>query len=389
MKATPNRPLSIAASAIGFGLFLALAFNSCSDVSFSNKSNDTVQNPQCQPPNCPPTPDPTPTSYTDTFNIPKTVNKADILLVLDNSGSMEPDLAKLADKLDGLIEILDKGGVDWRMCYTKTGVTTDPNRSVLEWKATDSSGNVVQTGARVLTPATADKRNIFLTTIDHLSDFGTGSSTEQGIASMGQILKSSLNRDCFRDDSALATVVISDEDEKSCGGRCADYQSSENPSGPQYWSAKAYTDQYRAMSSENQPETLVKLIKDMWSEKSYVHHSIVVRKDDYSCYDKQDSEFPAFFGLTYSRLQSLTGGILGDICADSYATQLQSMGERIRDAINSVTLRCMPDATPPVQVTVSPALPTGVTWSSTGNKILFSSALPEGSQVVVKYNCSI
>lgn len=359
------------------GLLLAFGFNSCSEVEFSKV--EASANPQCVGANCP-----GPTkylNYDDDFTIPAYSNKADILLVLDNSGSMDADLLELADKLNGLITVLDNNLVDWRMCYT----TTDDYASggVLTWKKI-VNGNPQSTNERVLLPTTADKASIFYTTMDNLpSDSTTG--TEQGILTMGRVFNNSLNSDCFRSDAVLSVVLISDEDEKSCGGRCANYTSNEHPGGTQTRDGRFYREQFRETTAENTPDSVIKIVKDKWPEKAFIVNTIVIRKDDYACYDGQDVEAPAFFGLTYQALQSRTGGVLGDICAPSYATQLADMGKRTVDTVKSISLRCAPVSAP--TVTITPAAPT-TTWTVAGDKILFSQALPQGTVVNVRYTCA-
>jgi hypothetical protein len=376
----PNKKSLIAVCGLAaVGLTLALGFNSCSDVEFSKVAASSGPNdPQCVGTDCPGTVKYV--NYDDDFMISAYSNKADILLVLDNSGSMRPDLLELADKLNGLVGVLDENTVDWRMCYITTN--NYAGGGVLEWKKT-VSGKAQSTGQKVLLPSTADKSQIFLTTIDNLPTGGTGN--EQGIATMGQAIKNNLNRDCFRDDAVLSVVLISDEDEKSCGGRCENYTSNEHPGGKQTRDARFYREQYKEIGAENLPDTIIKTVKDEMPEKAFIVNAIVIRKGDYACYDSQDVEAPAFFGLTYETLQSRTGGILGDICAPSYSSQLEDMGKRTVDTVKSISLRCAPVSAP--TVTITPASPT-TTWTVAGDKILFSQALPQGSVVNVKYTCA-
>ncbi len=374
-------------------LAIGFSFNSCSDVAFSNLTLPVVDlcssdyfsesDPTCFT-------NARRVNYDETYQIPPVLNKVDILLVLDNSGSMTEDLKKLASKLDGLVEQLDINQTDWQMCYITTSVSEDDIAGkAREWLAppTKPNGDPIRTGSIVLRPETANKSDIFFTSIDSLPEKGDGN--ERGITAIRRAVARIGNEECFRADAALATVIISDEDERSCGGRCKDYPSSENFGGPQYRLAEKYRNQYSPLDFEDDPLLLISYINDELApagmRKTYVNHSIVIRKGDYICYDTQDKEDPAFFGLVYSHLQSLTGGILGNICAESYSEQLKSIGARTVEAINSVTLRCAPIEEPVVTLLPEPNPP--ATWIYSGNKIIFSAPLAQSTRVRVQYTC--
>lgn len=366
---------------ISMGMGVSLLFNACSEVKFSEAptSNGSLGGGTDTDGNCPPGSTAsgcvTPTipqqlvDYTDLFTVPASSSKVDVLLVLDNSGSMTADLLKLGERMDGLIQILDNGGINWQMCY----VVTDGSGTTRNWTGLNS---------RLLLPSTANKSAVFLNTMNSIANNGNGN--EQAIVSIKSALMSPGNSECFRTDAALSVVTISDEDEKSCGGRCKDWTTSEIPTAVQYRDASNYRSQYRDLVDDDSPQGLVDYVKAFHNNKTFISHAIVIRPGDAACYDIQDKASPGFYGVQYSRLQSLTGGVLGDICADSYASQLTAMGQRTRDAINSVTLKCSPIGTP--VVSVSPGATPG--WSVSGNKVLFSTSLTEGTQIQVKYRCA-
>lgn len=385
---TAHHPLRWILSLVAIGLLVAMGFNSCSEVDFSTDATGTLGgsgNPiddPCLDPNeesC--LPPPTLTDYNDNFTIPTYANKADVLLILDNSSSMTVDLQKLAAKLDGLIGILDQAAVAWQMCYTTTDYRNDTS-AVSEWQTRDGSGNVVTTGIKVLRPSTPNKGTIFSTTVGNMPESGDGK--EEGIKVALKTIKSNTNQDCFRSDAVLSVVIISDEDERSCGGRCQNYTTSEVGDAP--GAGRDYAKQFIEMTPENQPETLIEAVKQKWPGRPFVNHSIVIRKDDVACYREQDATNSAYFGFTYAHLQRLTGGVLGNICAPSYTDALRNIGEVTRDVVNSVTLRCAPTS---VQaVTLTPAM-ANLTWSQTGDKIVFSRPIPAGTVVNVKYTCAV
>lgn len=364
------------------GLAVASSFNACSDVKFSEVLSSGGGGggglclPGSQASGCIPDDPPILVDYNDTFTVPASSNRVDILLVLDNSGSMKQDLTKLAERMDGLIQILDNGGIDWQMCHVLTG--TGAASDARDWAVPTTVAN-----KKVLLPSTPNKAAVFLNSMAAIDDNGSGN--EQGIVAIREALGRAGNASCFRANAALSVVLISDEDEKSCGGRCLDWQSSEVPTATQYRGAQDYRNQYRALEAEDNPQDLVNYVKNNFNNKTFINHSIVIKPGDTACYDIQDRSNPGFYGVQYSRLQALTGGVLGNICADSFADQLTAMGQRTRDAINSVTLRCSPVVAP--VVAISPAA-AGVTWSVNGNKIIFSAPIIEGTQVNVRYTCA-
>ena len=159
------------------------------------------------------------------------------------------------------------------------------------------------------------------------------------------------------------------------------------PTATQYRDAIEYRKQYRDLvATEDDPQTLMREVQSFVGERSYINHSITIKPGDTACYDIQDKSSPAFYGVHYSRLQAISGGVLGDICAASYADQLTAMGQRTAQTINSVSLKCAPIAAP--EVSVTPALASGVSYSMTGNKLVFSDQVPTGTSVRVKYTCA-
>jgi hypothetical protein len=175
-------------------------------------------------------------------------------------------------------------------------------------------------------------------------------------------------------------LYVSDEDEQSCGGRC---QGGADEPSLASWSSKTYKDAYVALAGYNDPAGLVGHISSLWPAKAFTAHAIVIKPSDSACWKIQDKEAPAFYGAEYKKLQGATGGILGDICASSYSSQLTNIATRTLDSMGSLSLKCTPAADPAVVIT--PAMNTKVTRS--GNKLFFSPALPSGTQVDVTYQC--
>lgn len=363
------------------GASLSLFFQNCSDVNFSSSGVSKVQcaegessdlNGDCHV-----------VGYrTTTITVQTQARQVDLMLVIDDSGSMKNDNDKLSQKLSGFVALLQNSAIDWQACYTTTtvGGNTYDGRA-LKWK--DDKG--ANTNDIVLNPQSAgDVSKRLQLSIGSFS--GNGSGNEQGIHAMGRALERSESADCFRQGSALAMIVISDEDEASCGGRC---QNGPDEITMTNRADSSYANQYRALVSENSPEYLINAVKDKFGPtKNFLAHSLVInsRPDkNLLCYHAQDSESPAFYGITYENLSILTGGIIGNICSDDYSIELANIATRIDESLASITLECSP-VDQAATVTLVP-LVAGQQYKVQGNKLIFTPSLAAGTKVTATYKC--
>lgn len=360
-KVKPNREV-IAPLALIMALTstLLLSFNNCSDVSFKTNTLDSIVRPVGDPEpggggggsgggNNPPS---NLKSYVYDGLVPAYADKADLFFVLDNSGSMSAELQKLGERMDGLVATLDAAGIDWQMCFTTTDIGRH-NGLAQQWLQKSQSGSYSKTSRTVIYRADADRAARYLDTMTGLLSQGTGSGTEEGIKAAYRAVTTIQNEACFRSDAALSVILISDEDERSTGNN---------------------------LTLENQPSNFTTTVNNLWPEKSVFYHSIIWRPNDNAC----SRNGGANVGNTYAQLTAATGGILGDICATSYADQLINIGTRTTEGLKSINLQCAPYGAP--QVTLTPA--SAITWRVEGNKIIFASNLPAGTRIVVNYQCA-
>lgn len=394
---------------IAGGLFLTSStFNACSDVKFSTPDPSQVAtgvNPDCTGPDCPqfcegPRCQPcygsdcnqpkNPVDYSSTFTVPVSTKKVDVLMVVDNSGSMEPEHQKLSQRLENLIDVLNANGVDWQLCYTLTHVVDGDGRTksdagaIRDFYNNTTGLNFSPIGSKVLTKNTLNAKKYFGDSLKTLAvwDFGSGSGNEQAIAAGLLAVDKAGNDVCFRPDAALSMVILSDEDEKSCGARC---KSVTDIGGPYPGRPLTeYTNQYRPLNQNDNPDTLVQRVQAKWPQKPFTGHTISILRNDRACYDAQDKAYPAFYGHVIQTLSDITNGIKGTICADDYGSQLTAIGQRTVSSLGSVTLRCAPQAVKDIVITPN-------TLSSVphveGNKVYFTPPLPEGTNVRVDYTC--
>ncbi|MCM2280229.1 MAG: hypothetical protein NDI61_00125 [Bdellovibrionaceae bacterium] len=366
----------VAVSFRGFSYFLLMVLLcSCGKVQFSTPTTATAAN-LCVPsengdcgvtPADPGTSDPStnpnsppaiPVSETFTMRL---TTKVDVLFVIDSSGSMNTERAELGRRLANFTSSLS--GLDWQLCVTTTDINQEKG-DLLNFTVTEANGTKRLT--KVLTAADPNYTNSFL---DRIVNVPSGSGDEQGIRALNMAV-SKRHPECFRTDAALAAIILSDEDERSVGG----YEIYKTDS------------QYAPLNPENMPVNLLTSVRTSFgADKIFTGHSIVVQSNDTTCLAAQRIDGRGFYGTWYEELTRLTGGQKGSICSADYSASLGRFAENIRQALDSVTLRCVPLDKP--QVTLAPAQP-NVTISTSGNKVLFSPALQPDTSVTVSYRCA-
>jgi len=273
-------------------------------------------------------------------------NKVDILMVIDNSGSMSFEQKSMSDRMSKFMtQIKD---LDYRIAVT----TTDPRNIEL------GDGRLVKmkgTDKYVLDKSfSLENAQTILGKTLQRSEVGSGS--EQGINATFRAIERSLEqinvckksaasehasttafshanensalfRQCrekeekcrsesavlFRDDANFATVLISDEDESATNYR-------------------------------NIPENLVKFIKTTWPTKNFAFHSIINKVGDEACRKTNG----AAYGTIYTKMSQLTGlnttggSIIGSVCEYDYGSQLSGIGKSVQLMDQVMDLKCSP-----------------------------------------------
>ncbi|MBO9666154.1 MAG: hypothetical protein J7501_05020 [Bdellovibrio sp.] len=276
-------------------------------------------------------------------------NKVDILIVIDNSGSMEYEQKNMASRVKNLLSVIK--GLDWQIAVT----TTDPRDITL------GDGRLVQLsgkkGQYILTSAMTDA-DAQATLGATLQRSETGSGSEQGIYVTYRAIERSLaasggNVNFIRPDAQLAALVISDEDES-------------------------------ANATKNDPQSLLNFISSTYKgQKAFSFHSIITRPGDTAC--KATNGYA--YGYRYEQISKLTGGVIGDVCAADYAAQVQGIAEGVRKTLKTITLSCTPVVDSLRSVTV---LKDGQAYTAKnslqGLNLVFDDMLPVG-QYQVYYSC--
>lgn len=351
-----------------------------------------------------PTPTPTPAgAHTVNYNlvVPPASNKVDFLLVIDNSTSMAADQQKLAAQMKGFADKLATLNIDWQMCLTTTTFTTFANGAQywghsLLWKDYNPA-----TGSKyVLRPmeAGANLNTIFVNTIAAIGVNETAGD-ERGIKSAynhllngspGNNIANSGN--CYRKDSAIAVIVLSDEDERSIGGDQNRIKANKGES----IAAPSFT--YRPLEDQDLPQNLLSFAKGLFGQNlRFTFNSIVV--DSLACENAQDSTpwvnslgqtvtSASHMGLKYIEMSNLTAGGIGSICSASFQNNLNLFTEKLTNTLKNITLECAPSPLSSLVVKVADQAKTmGVDFNVSGAALSFVQPIAQGTKIDISYTC--
>ncbi|WP_413575716.1 hypothetical protein ACLVWU_15275 [Bdellovibrio sp. HCB290] len=275
--------------------------------------------------------------------------KVDLLIVIDNSGSMEYEQKNMAKRVQNLLSVIK--GLDWQIAVT----TTDPRDVKLgDGRLVELTG---KKGSYILTSAMADAeaQSLLGATLQRTE---TGSGDEQAVYVTYRAIERSLsqsggNVNFVRPDAQFSVLVISDEDESKNG-------------------------------TKNDPQSLLNFVSQTYGgQKAFSFHSIITRPGDTAC--KSTNGYA--YGYRYEQFSKLTGGVIGDVCAADYAAQVTGIADGIRKTLKTFTLTCAPvvDATKAVTVTKD-GQPYSGAFTVNGVNMVFSNDLPQG-EYKVYYSC--
>ncbi len=301
-------------------------------------------------------------SCTDSRNINASVEASasllDVLLIVDDSGSMAADNLKLANRMKGFADDLtNRCKVNWQMCVTTTDVDYYKGRPI-QWQGA---------GTHILKPTTPNLETVFLNTIKWI---GHGwSNDEQGIKAMNLAVLDNGRSNCFRPNASISVIVISDEDERSVGGN-----------------SLLSTLQFKPLETLNQPASFPNTVKDTFgNNKKFNVNSIIV--NDSICKAEQDAQgagAKSFYGTKYKALSNSTGGGVGSICSSDYRPHLNLFANHITRTMSSIDLQCTPVKAP--EITIRPAQMT--TISILDKKVIFTPVIQGPADVTGSYCCA-
>lgn len=370
--------------AVSFVLLSCLS--ACGPVKFSASSEDVTQTGTPTPtPTITPTPSPSATPILRDVHYNKVVTpdsyKLDIVLIVDDSNSMLPDNRKLAANLSGFISKLDNSYLDWQMCATVTrAIPLADGREAwgasIYWQKSTSYQAPSEIGW-ILKKGTPNLSTVFSSTIEYIGAGWQNSDDERGIKAAWRHayngdLHYNPNSGCYRSDSAVAYIIISDEDERSIGGDA---------------SQQVYQGELKPLEDEDKPDVFVSAFKSTFgADRRFTVNSIIVKPGDSTCKASQDSgTAKSHYGFKYAELSNMTGGGVGSICENDFSQNLNLFFDRIQDSLSSIPLECAP-YNGNITVTITPSIGT-VQSRIVGQTLVFDTPVPAGKTIDLRYQC--
>lgn len=224
--------------------------------------------------------------------------KVDVLLVVDNSGSMQPYQSKLSENFEDFLSFFT-GFVDYRIGVITTSIEDlEPSEfcSAEEIAAVPSGGVLV--GNTWITADDADGDERFR----ELVQVGTcGGGYEMGLETARLALDNGTNPGFIREDAYLSIIFVSDEEDSSP------------------LTTSEYVNSFRALKGAT--------VRDRFNA------SALVVTDEADCTSAQ-LDAGANESLRYTDVADQSGGVIGNICAGDFAdivTELSLASSRLRD----------------------------------------------------------
>ncbi|MBK9293021.1 MAG: VWA domain-containing protein [Oligoflexia bacterium] len=258
--------------------------------------------------------------------------QVDLLLVVDNSGSMGSKQAQLASGFVGFIDYLVASQFDFRIAIT-----------TMDMSSGGAKGNFVG-NPKVLSKSTPDLRNAFINNMN----LGTnGSDLSRGFEAMQSSLSDSklngTNSGFFREEALLAIIFMSDEDDNDSSNwqNYADFLDNRKPMFP-------------------------------WGYRGWLVNSIVVKELSNKCLTY--NQF-ASAGYGFMNLSNISEGIIESICEADLVGATANLRARIAEILTQFHLNREPDVAT-IRVYINGVLipqdpVNGWTYNPVGYTILF------------------
>ena len=299
-------------------------------------------------------------------------NMVDILMVVDNSGSMLDDQRALRRGFSGFTGKLDSLGLDHKIGVVTTFLdpnNSSANRNIREVTPSKTFYSIMEDigrdtqlcpqGSFSCSPADARKRNLF--------------GKEKGIDRAIEVIKN--NNSFFRNEAELVIIFLSDEDS---GCEIEDYDNSR--------CEKYY-------SNHKNADDLIKAVKSRFtSDKHFTAHSIVDTGTDNNCTKRHtEGDRNPIVGKLYMEASTKTEGLSACLYANTYDTILSNIADDI--AVQSIQLDCVPfenaELSQCFNLYISENYVSDPGYPRLeGSKLILSPSLTSGQLITLKYWCA-
>lgn len=360
---------SLTLLAMGLSAWIFLTSVGCSKVTFDGTpgAGELTQGSGGNP--IPPDPPPGGVVQNSYFFVKRS---ADILFVIDTSGSMSEEQALLQNGFPSFTSTLNTysgGTLEWHVGITTTDVANagaGKQGALMAFSGMPGGTYFLDSTMNVNAANAAFQSTVVVGT--------GGSGDERGIAAARMTADREFNagmtRGFIRPDTPLAVIVLSDEDERS--------------------TRDTNNGEYRPFEPIDLPANFVPAIQALDTvsalPKTVTFHSIVTSTQ--ACLNGAGT----YMGDTYMALSNMTNGIIGDICAlsQTYQEQLQSLAMNIVNEAKTYTLPCNDVAVGSVfayEQTLGGALMVVPSTFVPPNKMVLQTAPPVGSLIKARFTC--
>jgi hypothetical protein len=306
----------------------------------------------------------------------------DLLFIDDNSGSMYPEQAEMANRFPGFLDSI------YRLDYRLAIITTDITKNGGGFLTFPNGNKTISNNSRMMDAKHSANINQFQNTIrrpETLTCDSSGftncpSGDERGIFALNLAMARSDQRSFFRPGGHLAVVILADEDERSNGGNIPGYP----------------------MEQLDYPISFVSRITEyMGLTKTVSVHSIIIRPGDSNCLSIQNSQtgVRGYYGNNYAALASpnnelkaagrIVDGVQGSICSNNYTTELGDIAARLNQHVQPIQLPCRPHQDQ-VNVTLDPAPSVQTTFTiDVDNRLHLNPQVSAGTRVGLSFKCML
>ena len=292
--------------------------------------------------------------------------KIDVLFVVDNSQSMTEELASIANQFDPFLNSIKE--YDYHIALTTTDWIQDRGQFLI-------FGN----GQKFLSNPNKDseihEQNVLY--FQELVQMSPSSNDdERGIYVLNMVLDNMSQSSFFRPHSLFMAIIVSDEDERSFGGRLPEGAHGTVP----------------PLENYDLPETFFRKVSHQHKFSIVTVHSIIMPPNGADCPNQCKAQGKCIEGQVYADLSRPSQSILrqygnirlghiGSICATDYSSQLGPIAESIQE-MPPLPLPCFPRSRVYARVNGD-----NVQFRVEEKKIILTEPVPFGSDVEIKFRC--
>ena len=238
--------------------------------------------------------------------------EVDILLVVDNSCSMDPYQTKVADNFDSFLTYLEEAQVEYHIGVVTTTVEVPEPQP--EYNCPASVVNQIPEGGHLvgggwITNDTSDKEDLFNTMVEvGVCGNGAEMGLESALLALSPPISVEENLGFLRDDAYLSMIFVSDEEDGSP------------------LPVNDYINKYREVKGQR--------------DRDVFNASALVVLDEQEC--AAEVATGSSLGSRYVDVAEQNDGVQASICADDFAGILTEISLRSSRLLDTFTLTMLP-----------------------------------------------